>query len=84
MQFFKELRVLNPHRLCDLSHSLANCPLLKLHTIPGAQEEWQAYVGIEFRGITGPAHLLQWWKARPGRPALHHLLQTVSFSSIAW
>ena len=30
VQFFKELRVLNPRRLCDLSHSLADYPLLKL------------------------------------------------------
>ena len=49
MQFFKELHVLNPRRLCDLSHSLADYPSLKLHTIPGAQEEWHAYVGTEFR-----------------------------------
>ena len=45
VQFFKELRVLDPCRLYDLSHSLADYPSLKLHTIPGAQEEWQAYVG---------------------------------------
>uniref|UniRef100_A0A7S4LGP9 Uncharacterized protein n=1 Tax=Eutreptiella gymnastica TaxID=73025 RepID=A0A7S4LGP9_9EUGL len=40
----------------------------KLHTIPGAQEEWQAYVGTEFRDITGPGHLLQWWEACPASP----------------
>ena len=44
VQFFKELRVLNPRRLCDLSHSLADYPSLKLHTILGAQEEWQHFV----------------------------------------
>ena len=68
VQFFKELRVLNPRRLCHLSHSLADYPSLKLHTIPGAQEEWQAYVGTEFRDISGPAHLLQCWEARPALP----------------
>ena len=49
-------------------NSLADYPSLKLHTIPGAQEEWQAYVGTEFRDITGPAHLLQWWEVCPASP----------------
>ena len=79
VQFFKELQMLNPRRLCDLSHSLVDYPSLKLHTILGAQAEWQAYVGTKFRDITGPAHVLQWWEAGPAS-----LLKTLSFSSFAW
>ena len=37
------------------------------------EEEWQAYVGTEFRDITGPAHLLQWWEARPASPFKDHV-----------
>ena len=28
----------------------------------------KTYVGTEFRDISGPAHLLQWWEARPASP----------------
>ena len=48
-------------------------------SITSNEEEWRAYVGTEFRDITGPAHLLS-----GGRPALHHVLKTMSFSSFAW
>ena len=37
-------------------------------SVTSNEEEWQAYVGTEFRDITGPAHLLQWWEARPASP----------------
>ena len=43
-------------------------------SVTSNEEELQAYVGTEFRDITGPAHLLQWWEARPASPFKDHVL----------
>ena len=63
--FFKQLRILNPRRLCDLSHNLRDYPELQLDSLPGVQDEWAAYVQTTFSDTTGPTHLVEWWGSRP-------------------
>ena len=43
LEFYRQLRVLNPSNLSDMDANLASYGLLRLDDVPGVQEEWNLY-----------------------------------------
>ena len=72
--FFKQLRILNPRHLCDLSHSLSDYPALRLAEIPGVANEWASYFETIYQDIAGPQRLVEWWVSRPSSLFKDHVL----------
>ena len=68
MDFSQQLGILNPRNLCDLSHSLSDYPLLRLQSIQGVEDEWNAYVSTTHRNIENPKQLKEFWDSRPVSP----------------
>ena len=68
VDFFQQLRILNPRNLCDLPHSLSAYPLLRLQSVQGVEDEWNAYVNTTHRDIENPKQLKQFWDSRPVSP----------------
>ena len=64
LEFFRQMRVLNPANLSDMSTSLADYPLLGLQGVPNVQEDWNVYTRTEKRGIESPEGLVEWWESR--------------------
>ena len=65
LEFFQQLRVLNPRNLSDMDTNLSSYKSLKLDEVPGVQEEWNLYRRTEFRNINNGDELLAWWESRP-------------------
>ena len=65
LEFFRQLRVLNPRNLSDMDTNLSSYKSLKLDEVPGVQEEWNLYRRTEFRNINNGDELLAWWESRP-------------------
>ena len=65
LEFLRQVRVLNPPNLPDMSKSLADYPLLGLENIPNVQEEWNIYTRREQRDIANGEALMEWWEGRP-------------------
>ena len=65
LEFFRQVRVLNPANLPDMSKSLADYPLLGLENIPNVQEEWNIYTRTEQRDIANGEALVEWWEGHP-------------------
>ena len=70
---FKQLRVLNPRHLCDLSPHLRDTLELRLD-IPGVQDAWAAYAKTTFCDFTGPSHLVERWNSRPSSALKDYVL----------
>ena len=68
LEFFRQLRVLNPRNLSDMDANLSSYKPLKLDEVPGVQEEWNWYRSMEFRNISNGDELLAWWESRPDSP----------------
>ena len=64
LEFFRQMRVLNPANLSDMSTSLADYPLLGLQGVPNVQEDWNVYTRTEKRDIESPEGLVEWWESR--------------------
>ena len=47
---------------------------LRLTGVPGAADEWAAYVETSFQNITDPQHLVEWWEGRPSSLFKDHVL----------
>ena len=75
IDFFRQLRVLNPNNLPDMSCAVEDYPALDMHPF---QVEFMEYLRSQKRDISGPEDLLQWWKAHPSSSFRDRVLFLVS------
>lgn len=62
VELYRQLRVLNPNNLPDMSDSYLDYPALQLQEFP---EQFAEYFRSQKRDITGPDSLFDWWNAHP-------------------
>ena len=65
-QFYKEVRVLNPRNLPDLSPDVSRVPTLSLPTENDAFAEWQRYCRVVDVFPSDPASLWEYWSKHSG------------------
>jgi hypothetical protein len=66
-EFYKQVRILNPSNLPDMSHSENDYPMLRLPVNdPKFAADWQKYCRVENVHPPDPADLMAYWSKHTG------------------
>ena len=64
IEFYRQLRILNPRNLSDMPRAMDQYPLLGLSDVPEIAEQWSLYIRCNAVDINGPTALQEWWQSR--------------------
>ena len=68
IEFYRQLRILNPRNLSDMPRAMDQYPLLGLSDVPEIAEQWSLYIRCNVVDINGPTALQEWWQSRAPSP----------------
>ena len=71
IEFYRQLRVLNPNNLPDMPLALSEYPSLNLSAF---QNDWAEYTRSAKRDVQGPVDLVAWWQAHPSSAFRDHVI----------
>ena len=74
IEFYRQLRILNPRNLSDMPRAMDQYPLLGLSDVPEIAEQWSLYIRCNVVDINGPTALQEWWQSRAPSPFQERVL----------
>ena len=64
IEYYRQLRILNPRNLPDMPHAIDQYPLLGLSDVPDIAEQWSLYIYCNAVDINCHTALQEWWQSR--------------------
>ena len=74
IEYYRQLRILNPRNLPDMPHAIDQCPLLGLSDVPDIAEQWSLYIRCNAVDTNGHTALQEWWQSCAPSPFQERVL----------
>ena len=74
VEYYRQLRILNPQNLPDMPHATDQYPLLGLSHVQDIAEQWSLYIRCNAIDMNGRTALQEWWQSRAPSPFQERVL----------
>ena len=78
IEYYRQLRILNPPNLSDMPRAMDQYPLLGLFDVLEIAEQWSLYIRCNVVNINWPTALQKWWQSRASSPFQERVLFSIT------